>query len=593
MLSKVCVTGSEATHCATVIMAFGKDRTVCCGIGSHVGGSNSPHQELSTIHFDLREQKMCHIADPNNVSKKATAVAVPLPHHVLDEEDKDCDNKCLEFIEKQCHMFKIIGKPIVALVMELMLAGNGAVLSKHFLEELGHLGEKYEFHLIVDEIFTGGRTCDDSMFLTLSKHCPQSFQKIVSQLILGKWTGTGLCCSRPKFLEKFGKTSNRAFSNHAVLPLSETIRAMDGVVERMENGHVTARRVELIDHLMNKKPKSTNFTEESCWGLGAALYCPLTQRGGMEMKNRHSPKLEINEKFDLRPLVHDSNWTRESTNKKIKKAIETWMEHLEKMCSNDPAGCCFFASKFLFEVPTQKDKGRIFTHHKLAHHLQTNCINIRKDRIDSTISALKTLGHIEEMRTTFTVEEMERLEFFEIVTRDQIRSMGGKKKKLTSDAKGNDAEKHEMVSKSSVATRHPMDWEIPIVDVKTAKIQSDDSESEHEEEVQQVEKKIMKRHHMDWDIPIEETEDGNEVGELPHGSETSENCQEKTCEDHLRRQHWAEEVQQRQKTNGGQDAHKFETEPKATQKQGDKKKVRHCVCVDKWTSRKHIGEVSI
>ena len=444
-----------------------------------------------------------------------------MPHHVLDEEDKDCDNKCLEFIEKQCHMFKMMGKPIVALVMELMLAGNGAVLSKHFLEELGHLSEKCEFHLIVDEIFTGGRTCDDSMFLTLSKHCPQSFQKIVSQLILGKWTGTGLCCSRPKFLEKFGKTSNRAFSNHAVLPLSETIRAMDGVVERMENGHVTARRVELIDHLMNKKPKSTNFTEESCWGPGAALCCPLTQRGGMEMKNRCSPKLEINEKFDLRPLVHDSNWTRESTNKKIKKAIETWMEHLEKMHSNDPTGCCFFASKFLFEVPTQKDKGRIFNHHKLAHCLQTNCINIiRKDRIDSTISALKTLGHIEEMRTTFTVEEMERLEFFEIVTRDQIRIMGGKKKKLKSDAKGNDAEKHEMVSKSSVATRHPMDWEIPIVDVKTAKIQSENSESEHEEEVQQVEKKIMKRHHMDWVIPFEDVKKAkstsNESESEPH-----------------------------------------------------------------------------
>ena len=48
-----------------------------------------------------------------------------------------------------------------------MIAGNGATLSKYCLGDLGNLGRKYVFFVIVDEIFTAGRACVDNMFLTL------------------------------------------------------------------------------------------------------------------------------------------------------------------------------------------------------------------------------------------------------------------------------------------------------------------------------------------------------------------------------------------------------------------------------------------
>ena len=165
-LCKVCITGSEATHYATLMMEHGKEGTICYATGSYVGGDNTPYQEFSTIFFDIQYSKLCDIADPydnNVVSSKAKHIAIPFPYYVH-ESDKQYDNLCLTFIEKQCQMFQIMGKPIIAIVMELMLAGNGAILSYYFMNELGYLAQKYSFNVIVDEIFTGGRTSDDNIF---------------------------------------------------------------------------------------------------------------------------------------------------------------------------------------------------------------------------------------------------------------------------------------------------------------------------------------------------------------------------------------------------------------------------------------------
>jgi 4-aminobutyrate aminotransferase-like enzyme len=170
-LAKICITGSEATHYATLLMNFHKNGTVAYGIGSYAVGRNSLFQEMTTVKLEVGA-RLVEITDPESdyVTAKAKDVAIPLPYYIGEENsDEEYDKECLTFIEHQCKMFKIMQKPLVCIVMELMLAGNGAILSTFFLEKFGKLGRKYGFYAIVDEIFTGGRACHDNMFLTFSK----------------------------------------------------------------------------------------------------------------------------------------------------------------------------------------------------------------------------------------------------------------------------------------------------------------------------------------------------------------------------------------------------------------------------------------
>lgn len=46
----------------------------------------------------------------------------------------------------------------MSLFFELMLAGNGAVLSDRALNKIAILSRKHKFTIIIDEIMTGGRT---------------------------------------------------------------------------------------------------------------------------------------------------------------------------------------------------------------------------------------------------------------------------------------------------------------------------------------------------------------------------------------------------------------------------------------------------
>ena len=320
-LYSLCATGSQATNYATRVLSFNKKGTICYGIGSYLAGSNSPDQELTTLAFQPG-MNLCQITNPSNgkeVTEKAKEVAIPLPYYIS-QPDRAYENECLTCILNQCRMYKIMGAPILAVVMELMLAGNGARLSTYFLEQLGILGKEFDFNVIFDEIFTCGHACIDHIFLTLTSSYPDSFKNIVSHIILGKWTAVGVVCCKKEFLTLFGTTSNRIDSYSAV-SCNQAFRSLEKIIENFEAGQLSNRRTLLINHLL-RKVSGVGLSEDSFWGIGLALYGPVSKFCNYGLKHRFLPQLDMQKKISLkqlnyvekcrttlwmRPLKHQSN----------------------------------------------------------------------------------------------------------------------------------------------------------------------------------------------------------------------------------------------------------------------------------------------
>ena len=72
--------------------------------------------------------------------------------------------------------------------LELMLAGNGAMLSDRALLKIAKLSNQHQFTVIVDEIMTFGRT--GALIMLQTK--PEAFIKCVSHVTLGKWLHVGM-----------------------------------------------------------------------------------------------------------------------------------------------------------------------------------------------------------------------------------------------------------------------------------------------------------------------------------------------------------------------------------------------------------------
>jgi adenosylmethionine-8-amino-7-oxononanoate aminotransferase len=85
-------------------------------------------------------------------------------------------------------LYRVQGRPIMSLFLELILAGNGAFLSDRSLNKIAILSKQHYFKIVVDEIMTGGRT--GSLLLLTTKSI--NFISCVSHVTLGKWCQCGI-----------------------------------------------------------------------------------------------------------------------------------------------------------------------------------------------------------------------------------------------------------------------------------------------------------------------------------------------------------------------------------------------------------------
>ena len=193
-VSKVTSSGSDANLFAVAQATQGSTARCLVGCGAFVAGDNGPLQSWSTSKFEIKATSPCGIMHSNDTEllEFARNNTVPLPYHLPGAmgitELRIYEKKCLMTIHNRCLIAQMAKEPYQAILLELVLASNGAVLSDHALLCLGKLCKHHGISIVVDEIMTGGRL--GSLLYTRTK--PREFVNEVSHITLGKWVCLGL-----------------------------------------------------------------------------------------------------------------------------------------------------------------------------------------------------------------------------------------------------------------------------------------------------------------------------------------------------------------------------------------------------------------
>ena len=131
-------------------------------IGSYISRSNAGLQNWSTSNFESMFGPSL-VLSPDSIRFDFTRThTVGLPyflHGTLTNAKLEAyEDRCLQELHVRCLAARISNAPLKVLLMELLLAGNGGMLSDGALTRIGILARHHNFCIILDEIMTGGRT---------------------------------------------------------------------------------------------------------------------------------------------------------------------------------------------------------------------------------------------------------------------------------------------------------------------------------------------------------------------------------------------------------------------------------------------------
>ena len=401
-VAKCCPSGTDA-NMWSIFDATGSVRSTCgIGVGAYLAGEGNM-QCWSTSYFCLKENT-CRIMHPSQATDVAKAITLPLPYHIPQLKEKNAsilsleclEQQCLEEIHLRCLQFKLEGRPLKTLLMELILASNGSELSTSFLESLGTLAMHHEFSIIVDEILTGARACP-KLLLTLTM--PMKFQNAVAYVNLGKWPGIGISLKNVKNVtDEEPKGPSRGPSTF--LRLDKALEALRYVDNHLKI--IPSRREAVLKKLRVK--------EEDTWGRGLLIFVPKRRSdscGGL--KNRYLPML-ANSPIDTIPMSGLSP-TKEVVDMLVRKDISVWISHSR---TTEPRSYRFLVEK-LVDATKQSyihEENEIFIgRYDLQHYLKqklsselsenyhkqgrTNTITDTTDQQDTTDVSTETPFHKE------------------------------------------------------------------------------------------------------------------------------------------------------------------------------------------------------
>jgi hypothetical protein len=317
--------GSEANLHAVVMVTDGDTNRCLIAAGSYVAGNSGPLQTWSTSEFSIK-RGLSGILPPSEVKNKFTlSHTIPLPYSIKgvmgEEELKEFENKCMKEVHVKCLMGHMQGLPYTCIMLELMLASNGAELSDRALTMLGNLAEQHNLSFVVDEIMTGGRC--GSMLMLLSK--PLNFLNRVSHVTLGKWLQLGLVLSSSHYCDLKGLNAEQ---DHTTARGAST--KMDVTLAHLhwsrvkENLNCTeARRESVVSRL--------KLEEGETWGTGCLIFAPVCRNGTVYgLKNRLLPQLEPKKPIE-RSLQRSKmpEWSKAYVTELAVEAIRLWL-YLEK-----------------------------------------------------------------------------------------------------------------------------------------------------------------------------------------------------------------------------------------------------------------------
>jgi hypothetical protein len=342
VLTRVMSCGSDANLFAVVDLTEGDTESCVIAAGSYVAGDGGPLQSWSTNEFSV-QRGPSGITSPKAVVNKFTrshTVALPyIIEGVLDSNTaEEYENECLNELHIRCLIAKVKGSPLKCILMELMLASNGATLSDRALTMIGKLAEKHNLNIVLDEIMTGGRT--GTMLMSQTK--PKAFTDRVTHVTLGKWLQVGLVLeSATNYHDSTsisGHTTKRGAST--IIDCRQVLLYWKEVMTNL--GVAEIRRDMVLSKLRVKK--------DDAWGAGSIIFAPV-KRSGMVLgtKNRFLPLLSVDTPIDSFICSKMPDWSKQLVNERIMAGVRQWVhfhpyadehdQHVRKLVKFLVTGC--------------------------------------------------------------------------------------------------------------------------------------------------------------------------------------------------------------------------------------------------------------
>jgi len=286
---RVAICGSQANSWA-IDDATDNNASLCLfAAGSYVAGDTSALQSYSSSEFVPRAELALTMVPEDVPSPKCRANTIPLPYHIAGamspEELVKYEDSCLEAVHIRLCWARVRRVPYKALFLELMMAGNGGILSHRALMAIGRLATFHNLCVIVDEIMTGGRT--GQMFYLLTK--PASFQNVVTHVTFGKWLKLGMI-----FLSK--EWSQKRTKLYPYTPRgASTFLTADEAILHWRTVKSCMKEVPLKRANVLKKLK---LKESDVWGEGLIVFGPVRRETMHGLKCRYLPTIHAHSPFE-------------------------------------------------------------------------------------------------------------------------------------------------------------------------------------------------------------------------------------------------------------------------------------------------------
>lgn len=326
IMQKVLADGSTANVFAIFDASNGDTSRCLIAAGSYLCADQTLFSNLATSEFYLNSSLSCiRVPDAaDDLFVRRTIIALPYAvKGAIDEEALALyEDKCFEALQEKLLLYRIQMRAVRCIFLELMLAGNGAMLSDRALSKIAKLSVLHQFTVIVDEIMTGGRT--GSLLMLQTK--PDAFIKCVSHVTLGKWLNVGMILiskARHEEGEKMKRVTSPR-SNSTYLDLKPVVTIWNKVVSLIPSTEVR-RQIVL---------KKIKCDENDAWGEGCLIFLPSKNNTINGLKNRLLPLLDPWTPIDANissPKV--SLVTKISINKNLMNSINQWKD--VDICDDD------------------------------------------------------------------------------------------------------------------------------------------------------------------------------------------------------------------------------------------------------------------
>jgi hypothetical protein len=285
--------------------------------GAYVGGDEYL-QEMSTSAYEASSSLSLPMST-DRATGRCMEQTVVLPYyvpgqHISQSTLDEYEDKCLRKFHKMLILRKWIGSPIRALLVELILGGNGAGLSNSFLDRLGGLCKQFDVVIVADEVLTAGRAGPG---MTMTTSTPANFLERVEYITIGKFVKCALVLKKvPKKPTSHPMLLRGTSTHHDV---GEAYAIWKKVSESIKKNMIPERREQV-----EKAMRSSSQRRVLMWGSGLLLFSELRRGSNLHsLKNRLLPMLDTTVK--IRKLsCQKSEWTPAKLTASIMENGDHW-----------------------------------------------------------------------------------------------------------------------------------------------------------------------------------------------------------------------------------------------------------------------------